>query len=68
MITPKDHPIPCRDQPHSHGVAEAEAKEQLNASYRRFIGESKPARKDEAGRELIRAIFGKYAIAADSRL
>ena len=46
--------------------AEAEAKEQLNAAYRRFLAEHEPARKDEAGRELIRAIFGKDAIAEDS--
>ena len=39
--------------------AEAEAKQQLMAAYRNFVGESEPARKNEAGRDLIRAIFGK---------
>jgi hypothetical protein len=45
--------------------AEAEAKEQLEASFRRFIKENDPALKNEAGRDLIRAIFGKDAIAED---
>jgi len=48
--------------------AEAEAKEQLNSSYRRFIEESDPTRKNEAGRDLIRTIFGKDSIAEDSVL
>lgn len=43
--------------------AEAEAKEQLGTSFRRFLKENDPARKNEAGRDLIRAIFGKDAIA-----
>ena len=46
--------------------AEAEAKEQLKSSYKRFLAENDPARKNEAGRDLIRAIFGKDAIAEDS--
>jgi hypothetical protein len=46
--------------------AEAEAKEQLKATFNRFLGESDPARKNEAGKDLIRAIFGKDAIAEDS--
>lgn len=45
--------------------AEAEAKEQLEASFRRFVNENNPGRKNEAGRDLIRAIFGKDAIAED---
>ena len=45
--------------------AEAEAKEQLEASFRHFIQENDPGRKNEAGRDLIRAIFGKDAIAED---
>lgn len=45
--------------------AEAEAEEQLRASYDRFLQESEPERKDQAGRDLIRAIFGKDAIADD---
>ncbi len=40
--------------------------EQLKASYNRFLAESDPARKNEAGKDLIRAIFGKDAIAEDS--
>jgi hypothetical protein len=46
--------------------AEAEAKEQLKASYNRFLAESDPALKNEAGKDLIRAIFGTDAIAEDS--
>ena len=46
--------------------AEAEAKEQLKSSYNRFLAENDPARKNEAGKDLIRAIFGKHAIAEDS--
>jgi hypothetical protein len=46
--------------------AEAEAKEQLKSAYNRFLAESDPARKNEAGKDLIRTIFGKDAIAEDS--
>lgn len=46
--------------------AEAEAQQQLNAAYSRFMKEQTPEGKDEAGRELIRTIFGKDAIAEDS--
>ena len=45
--------------------AEAAAREQLNATYRRFMAEADPRRKGEAGKDLIRAIFGKDAIAED---
>ena len=48
--------------------AEIEAKQQLEASYRRFLNEHDPASKNEAGRELIRSIFGKDSIAEDSVL
>ena len=48
--------------------AEAAAKEQLKASHRRFLTENEPDRKNEAGRDLIRAIFGNDAIAEDSIL
>jgi hypothetical protein len=48
--------------------AEAEAKEHLKASYHRFLEENEPAKKNEAGRDLIRAIFGKDSIAEDSVL
>jgi hypothetical protein len=46
--------------------AEAEAKRQLKAAYRNFVDETVPERKNEAGRELIRAVFGKDSIAEDS--
>jgi len=48
--------------------AEAAARESLNAADGRFMSERDPARKDEAGKDLIRAIFGKDAIAEDSIL
>ena len=48
--------------------AEAEAKQQLDAVYRRFLDENEPGRKNEAGRDLIRSIFGKDSIAEDSVL
>jgi hypothetical protein len=34
--------------------------------YNRFLAENDPTRKNEAGKDLIRAIFGKDAIAEDS--
>ena len=46
--------------------AEAEAKAQLKASYRRFIDEKDPIVKNEAGLDLIRSIFGTDSIADDS--
>src|SRR6266700_2701267 len=46
--------------------AEGEAKQQLKAAYRTFVEESEPERKNKAGRDLIRAIFGKNSIAEDS--
>jgi hypothetical protein len=48
--------------------AEIEAKENLKATYERFMDEQEPLRKNEAGRDLIRAIFGKDAIAEVSVL
>jgi hypothetical protein len=48
--------------------AESDAKETLKAAYQRFMKEQEPARKDEAGRDLIQAIFGKDSIAEDSLL
>ena len=49
---------------------EAEAAEQahLAATYRRFLAEADPERKNEAGKDLIRAVFGKDAIAEDPLL
>ncbi len=46
--------------------AEMEAKEQLKSSYNRFLAEDDPARKNEAGKDLIRAIFGTDSIAEDT--
>jgi hypothetical protein len=48
--------------------ADIDAKENLKAAYRRFLGEQEPARKNEAGKDLIRAVFGKDAIAEDTVL
>jgi hypothetical protein len=48
--------------------AEAEARRSLNSTYRRFMSEDDPGRKGEAAKDLIRAIFGKDAIAEDSIL
>jgi hypothetical protein len=48
--------------------AEAAARENLNVSYRHFMAETDTERKNEAGKDLIRAIFGKNAIAEDSIL
>jgi len=46
--------------------AEAEAKQQLKAAYRNFVEEAEPERKKEAGRDLIRAVFGIDSVAEDS--
>ena len=52
--------------PAKRGVqAEHDAKANLRASYERFMEEHEPARKDGAGKDLIRAIFGKDVIAED---
>jgi hypothetical protein len=45
--------------------AERDAKEDLKTAYRRFLKEQEPSKKEEAGRDLMRAIFGKDAIAED---
>ena len=37
-------------------------------NYRDFVNEADPARKNEAGRDLVRAIFGRDSIAEDSVL
>jgi hypothetical protein len=39
------------------------AREHLKATYYRFMSEADPARRIAAGKELIRAIFGKEALA-----
>lgn len=46
--------------------AEKTAREQLQLTYRQFMTENNPRRKDQAGKNLIRAIFGEDAIAEDS--
>src|SRR6266568_3657672 len=52
-----------------HGVeAEAAARDNVNATYRRFMSEEDPGRKGETGKDLIRAIFGKDSMAEDSIL
>jgi hypothetical protein len=48
--------------------AEAAARDRLNTTYRQFLSEGDPERKGEVGKDLIRAIFGKDAIAEDSIL
>jgi hypothetical protein len=48
--------------------AELDAKKALKAAYRCFMKEQDPVRKGEAGKDLIRAIFGKEAIAETTLL
>jgi len=48
--------------------AERDARENLNKSYQIFLKEKEPSKKEEAGKNLIRAIFGKDAIAGDQIL
>jgi hypothetical protein len=48
--------------------AELDAKKNLKSAYRRFMKEQEPARKEEAGKDLIRAVFGTDAIAQDPLL
>jgi len=45
---------------------ERDAREQLAAAYARFTTERDSERKERAGHDLIRSIFGKDAIAEDS--
>jgi len=46
--------------------AEAAERARLAAAYEQFMKTEDPTKKNEAGRELIQAIFGKAAIAEDS--
>jgi len=48
--------------------AELDAKENLKDAYQQFVKEQEPVRKHEAGKKLIRAIFGTDAIAEDPLL
>jgi hypothetical protein len=43
-----------------------QTKHHLEAAYKRFMKEQEAAGKDKAGRDLIRAIFGKDSIAEAS--
>jgi hypothetical protein len=43
--------------------AEAAARAELNAAYRRFMSEADPERNTGAGKVLVRAVFGRDAIA-----
>jgi predicted DNA-binding ribbon-helix-helix protein len=45
--------------------AEHEAQKNLTSTYETFMAEENPTCKDAAGKGLIRAIFGKHAIAED---
>lgn len=45
--------------------AEAAARAKLTAAYEQFMSEGDPAKKSEVGEDLIRAIFGRAAIAKD---
>jgi hypothetical protein len=46
--------------------ADLEAKEKLKAADKQFMKEREPGPNNEAGKELIRAIFGPDAIAEDT--
>ena len=46
--------------------ADLEAKKTLKAAYRRFMDEPGPDAENEAGKDLVRAIFGTDAIAKDT--
>jgi hypothetical protein len=48
--------------------AEAAARKNLDATYRRFMSEADPERKVEVGKDLIRAIFGRDSVADASIL
>lgn len=46
--------------------AEAAARKAMDIAYERFVAETDSDRKNDAGKDLIRAIFGRDAIAEDS--
>ena len=48
--------------------AEQDARENLNGAYREFLKERKPSKKEDAGKQLTQAIFGKDAITEDQIL
>jgi hypothetical protein len=45
--------------------AEAAARNRLDMAYERFVAETDSDRKNDAGRDLIRVIFGRDSIAED---
>jgi hypothetical protein len=45
--------------------AEAAARARLTAAYEEFMAEEDPVRKSKVGEDLIRAVFGRAAIAED---
>jgi hypothetical protein len=45
--------------------AEAAARDLLTTTYRKFTTEADPAKKSKVGEDLIRAVFGRAAIAED---
>jgi hypothetical protein len=58
------HRVPT---PVSHRVAaETAARKGLELAYGRFVSEKDADRKNDVGKDLIRSIFGRNAIAEDS--
>ena len=45
--------------------AEAAARARLKGAYEQFMAEEDPAKKNKVGEDLIRAVFGRAAIAED---
>jgi hypothetical protein len=45
--------------------AEQNERESLDAAYDRFMTKADPKHREDAGKDLIRAVFGKDAIAED---
>jgi hypothetical protein len=49
----------------NRAVRQADATDRLKAAYRRFLKQRVPEKKQQAGENLIRAIFGPDAMAKD---
>jgi hypothetical protein len=47
---------------------ELEAKDKIDSAYQQFMRDQDPAHKSQAGKNLIRTIFGKDSIAEDPLL
>lgn len=45
--------------------AETAARARLKVAYEQFMAEEDPAKKNKVGEDLIRAVFGRAAIAED---